>query len=100
MYLIHAPKSKRFGYEEPRAYLDVRSSTNFSTIQNKTNRDYIETKFDKVRIIMSKINHETTYKIDISDFTYAKTNGGEILSDNKLFDVSLYGVAYVIGKEN
>ena len=69
MYLIHAPTSKRFGYEEPRAYLDVRSASNFSTIKYKS--DSIETKFDKVRIIMSKTNNEINYKIDISDFTFA-----------------------------
>lgn len=97
--------AKRFGYDEPRTYLDVPSLTNFSTINNKNvdsciGGNIIETRYDKVRVIISKIKktNEIKYKIDCTDFTFSKTYGGEFYHQDKaikaLYDVSLYGVAY------
>ena len=39
MFLVEAPHSKRYGYHEPRVYLDVNKETNFSTIVIKPKTD-------------------------------------------------------------
>ena len=81
MYLIAAPKSRRFGYDEPRTYLEVNEANNYSQINvdgapNAKEGAMIQTNFSKVRIRVSK-NSKGVYidKIDCTDFRFATTNG-------------------------
>jgi hypothetical protein len=77
MWLLSAPKSKSFGYQEPRIYIDVEKVNNFSTYNNngKDSSDYVRTCFNKVRLVSIKNKRgDMVDKIDMSDFTFAESN--------------------------
>ena len=101
MYLLLAPKSKTMGYQEPRFYLDVEENSNYSTYNNNGSSSpyYIKTNFSKVRIVSIRNKRgEMVDKIDISDFTFAKSNGNfciEKLNSNDIFiDAAPYASAF------
>ena len=117
MYLISAPKSRRFGYEEPRTYMDVTWANNFSQINaegcaNAKEGVMVQTNFSKVRIIMSKnTSGKFNDKIDCTDFTFANTNGDsfycldpEETEEQKdvhgIFDVSCYAAAQTMSSDS
>ena len=114
MYLISAPLSRRFGYEEPRTYLAVNEATNYSQINNEgcqraKEGAMIQTNFSKVRIIISK-NSTGKFidKIDCTDFTFANTNQESFYCLDKehqkeitgLYDVSCFAAAQTMSSDS
>ena len=75
MFLYHCPKSKRFGYQQPKSYIEV-NNKNSSEIQ-QMNSDFsfgaqkIKTDFLKVRTIVTRLKNGS-YKdyIDCADTVF------------------------------
>ena len=75
MYLMKAPSSVTFGAVEPRFYIDVERSNNFSTINNSGGKTQLKTTFDKVRILSIRNKRgEIVDKLDCLDFSFASSN--------------------------
>jgi hypothetical protein len=99
MYLIKADKDRRYGYKQPRSYINL-TAENYSTMNNTCSGyvyegTFIKTDFTKVRVIQEGSN----FKIDCADFRFAKTDGGSLVVRGSggtrwtFFDVSAYGHA-------
>ena len=78
MFLINAPKSKRFGYQQPKSYIDV-GPNNYTLMTNQISNacfgnPTLRTEFFKVRVIIVRLK-SGKYKenIDCTDFKFSKT---------------------------
>ena len=114
MYLIQAPKSKLYGYGQPRFYIKVNKEFNYSAMdkykseggkaKKRPTGDYVITKYDKLRLTFFRNKRkEIMDSIDGSDFTFAKLNKTKQVNyvsrenDDKnksLWDSLPYGCAY------
>jgi hypothetical protein len=75
MFMMAAERSKRFGFQQPRSYLEV-NNKNFSEIQSLNSNysfgaDILKTNFFKVKITITRLKNKD-YKevIDCSDMTF------------------------------
>jgi hypothetical protein len=88
MVLLHAPVSRRYGFQEPRTYLDMAPNTNYSIVNN-LNREGKQrllsnglkmskkttTRFHRVRVSIVRLkNKKYKENIDCTDFTFATTS--------------------------
>ena len=97
---MSAPNSFKYGYQEPRTYLDI-STSNASCVNNQNNeyQDIITTIYSKVRVLIIRLkNKKISEKIDCTDFRFTISKGNQIIIKNEqgsfsIINVSLYGHA-------
>ena len=83
MFLLSAPKSQRYGYKEPRFYIDVKEEYNFTAMEKYKfealkavkQPNWIQTSFTKVRVIIFRNKLKNIVeKLDCSDMRFARSS--------------------------
>lgn len=112
MYLESAPKSKRFGYQIPKSFIDVGPNNITRMVQdpqtvaciNTFGGNTIDTKFEKVRIEIVRLKNKSFKEnINCADFTYTKKVPGQkniicnhnnsMSDDYQIYDKAMYAHA-------
>ena len=103
MYLRVTETSKRYGYNQPRTYIDINPENNYSSIDNHGSKlcffnKMVNTQFYRVRVIIIRLkNKRITENIDCADTTYIKSTEDEPMiqrginnSNYAMYDSALY----------